>query len=275
MKKDYYKVLGVNKGASDEDIKKAYRALSKKYHPDVNPNGEDKFKEIAEAYDVLSDTTKKNKYNNDDGFDFSNYSDFFNTFYNSHDRHHDWDHINKGGDIKLTVRVSLDEIHKGGTKVINYKRQVNGYKFVQDTSETINLTHLSESTPITIRGRGHESLYGSPGDLHVNFVVSPHRHFIKEGYNLKCTLKLRYDQLILGGKVDVPTIDDTKIRITIPKKSKTGDVLRITGKGLNDLTNDKRGNMNIVLELKTPKDITPEELDLIEQIKNLYEGVAK
>jgi molecular chaperone DnaJ len=327
---NYYDVLGVTKDATQDDIKKAYRKLSKIHHPDKNDGNkesEDKFKDISEAYEVLSDETKRKQYDRF-GSDFkqkesnhSRYEDFFRqqkrqVFYGQH--------------IKLDVKLTLEEILTGLNKTINYKRNIpcnecdskggsdmincyscNGTGYMIKTYQTMlgavhetltcpscngsgetystqcktckgNGVNLEiETIEITIphgvkhgngyemMGKGHGIKNGLPGNLHIIISETPHKLFTRIDDNLELKINLTYPQLVLGDKVEIPTIDGGKVKITIPEYSDIGTNLKVIGKGLKKYGTETYGNLLVVLHLIIPKSLTKEEKTLLEKLKKL------
>lgn len=323
-KKDYYKILGVEKNASENEIKKAYRKIAKENHPDVNPNNKEaeaKFKEAAEAYETLSDENKRkaydnlntsgNRFNNPFGFDFGNKRN-----------------IPKGESIVLNIRLTLEEIHKGETKNYKYQRNVscddcnglggtdiencsmcNGsgvyeqitrtqFGYIQNVQDCPKCNGVGEepknkcntckgsgvnnkeqeislmipkgvvdNMTTIMKGSGHSIKGGVDGDLYFKIIQEPHNEYIRNGNDLSTKLPINYSQLILGDKVEINTIDGTKIRITIPKFSKIEDILRVPNKGMSIFNNNGRGDLLIELKLKIPTSIDKDTEELINKLK--------
>ena len=336
-KRDYYEILGLNKNATQSDIKKAYRKLAKEKHPDSGGN-EDEFKEIGEAYSVLSDETKKNKYDRFGhdapkmgGFD-SNFSDMFNHFgFNPRNESRN----RKGQDSRINIKLTLEEIFEGGTKKIKYNRKTacgtcnsvggKGVKNCQHCNgQGVTIEHIR--TPLGIMQNmvtcnvcgGHGTTYttecgdcggqgvinkeetieiripvgvhdgmsmafaglgqaiknGTSGSLMVVFTEIPHKKFVRNGNDLKLNIKLPYQTLVLGGKIDLETIDTSKIKITIPKYNNIGDTLRISGKGMKHLNSDYKGDLMVVLDIDMPKEIDDKTREILENLKNINEIVV-
>ena len=149
-----------------------------------------------------------------------------------------------------------------------------GIEYKEDIIEINIPKGISENEVLQYMGMGNAIRDGIPGSLLVRIVISNHKDFVRNGNDLRYLLKLNYHQLVLGDKVEIPTIDGNNIAIDVPKHSKIGDNLRISGKGLPILNTNNRGNLIITLDIKMPENIGDEEMELIKKIKNLYENVA-
>lgn len=326
-KRDYYEILGITKTATEDEIKKAYRAIAMKYHPDKNPNNseaEEKFKEAAEAYEVLSNPDKKNKY---DRFGHDKSTDYMAEFmrrsgFGGH-------RVRKGQDMTLTVKLTLEEIFTGTTKKFKYNRHktctpcfgVGGTdkttcqncggsgvitevlntpvgQFVTNTTchvcdgegtvvknkcttcngngtvlgeEMIDITipaGIIDGMAFIMKDKGHGIINGIYGDLIIKIMELSHPKYIRNGNDIRTKLELTYSQMILGDKVEIPTIEGGLIRVTVEKYTKVGEVLRIQNKGLKQLNNEAiRGDMLIEITLKMKNNMTEEEIKLIEELK--------
>lgn len=346
-KKDYYEVLGVDRSAPESEIKKAYRTLSKKYHPDLNPDNkeaEENFKMIAEAYETLSNPEKKSNY---DRFGHGQPSQGGNPFTNMDDilRNFGFGNGNPfgqrnngprfGQDLKLNLKLTLEEIFLGVNKKIKYTRNQacgscngdggTGRKSCPNCNGAGNVVNvirtpigvmqnveqcsvcsgqgyvventcrecsgngilrkeqemsvdiprgMKEENSLVYNGMGNAVKSGQPGKLVIGITELPHSHFVRMNNDLKLNLKLTYPELVLGGKVELPVIDGGKIRVTIPEYSNIGDNLRINNKGLFPINEDRRGDMIINLDIDMPKQISDEERNIINNLKNLNEKVA-
>jgi molecular chaperone DnaJ len=319
-RKDYYAILNVSKDASADDIKKSYRDLAKKFHPDRNPNNkeaEEKFKEISEAYEILSDVDKRKRYDNNDmfsGFGFSG---------RPAQRA-----VRVGENIKLNIKLTLEEIFSGVKKTYKYKRndscstcdghggtdsktcgtcngtgavmQVfntpigqirqafecpqchgvgetyktectdckgSGVKLVEETID-VNIPYgVLDGSTFVLGGKGHSIRGGRPGDLFCVVNEIPNHKFIRDGKNLKTNLKLSYPQLVLGDKVEIETIDGSKIRVSVPEYSQVDTNLKIVGKGMKEYKTDNRGDLIINVGIDIPKKIDEETRELLEKLK--------
>ena len=330
-KRDYYEVLGLNKSATADEIKKSYRKLCKLYHPDKN-NGskeaEDKFKEVSEAYEVLSDNDKKVNYDRfgHNGSRMNRQSRYQHTNFTRPHR--------TGNDMQLLVKLTLEEIHNGVKKTYKYKRndkcadcngvgghdshdcndcggsgiivqtfntpfgqisqQIpcytcegigltydkqctschgNGVKPTEETIEVEIPSGVVEDMVFVMSGKGHGIKGGDNGDLHIKIHELPHNTYLRSGNDLKMTLKLQYPNLILGGKVDIDTIDGGKIRMNIPEYSDVGSQLRIQNKGLKSFNSELRGDVLITLGVDIPKTLDDDTKALIIDLKEKLENV--
>ena len=212
--KDYYKILGVSRDASSDEIKKAYRKLSKQYHPDVNPDGGDKFKEIGEAYGVLSDETKKQQYDNPNPFTGGGGSmeDFFNMF--NQQSQQQQRRKPKAPDKILNVDINPIESYKGAEKEISYQ--------VRSSCETCRGTGGDREVCGTCQGHGRvRQKFGS--GMFAQVVESDCPQCRGEGYNIinPC--------FSCGGQKTKPLF--TNVKVNIPNNVDSGDFLRLQGKG--------------------------------------------
>ncbi|QNU67721.1 DnaJ domain-containing protein [Ruminiclostridium herbifermentans] len=299
---DYYSALGLEKNASQDEIKKAYRKLAKKYHPDVNPGNkkaEEKFKQISEAYEVLSDPEKRKKYdafgnatNFTNGYDFdpsqfgrnvryeyrtsgsSNRSDFFNMFFgeNGFDFESIFSNIGassrrknysyNGEDIETQIELTIEEGFKGSEKRITLKNQKG------DKSLTFKVPKgVRDGEKIRLNGQGEHGVNGGKnGDLYLVVKLKPNDKFAIEGNNLTTSLDIMPWEAALGGEKTVETLDG-KILIKIPAGIQTDSKIRIQGKGYTD-RNGVRGDLYIKVRIVNPVIINGE-------MKVLYEKLRK
>lgn len=335
QKRDYYEVLGVAKEASADDIKKAYRKVAMQYHPDRNPgdkSAEEKFKEAAEAYEVLSDADKKTQYDrfghnsNHQGQGFDPMREFFARGGFSQRR---------GTDLQLLIKLTLEEIFTGTTKKYKYKRYDNcsschgkggttmktcptcngmgqviqkintpagimsigmecpscfgaceiaegvcttcngeGINLIDDEVEFVIPAGIADNTRVGMAGKGNSVKNGTSGNLIITIMEIPHDLFTRNGNDLRMSVELTYPEIILGCKIEVPTIEGTKIRVSIPEYAKVGDTFKIQHKGLKQMGSTNRGDLLLIVDLRVPTKVTGRERELIEELKNLDEKVA-
>ncbi|MCX7842416.1 MAG: DnaJ domain-containing protein [Clostridia bacterium] len=300
--KDYYSILGLDKNASQEDIKKAYRKLAKKYHPDTNPGNkqaEEKFKDVNEAYEVLSDPEKRKKYDNfgneynfQNGYDFDpsqfgfgknvkyefrtgggmDHSDFFNMFFGGgFDFDSLFDHAGmnknkrhsayKGEDIEAELEITPEEGFHGAEKKIS----IRGHMGVKNLSFKIP-KGVKDGQRIRLQGQGEEGLNGGQnGDLFLNIRIKPSERFTLEGNDLTTTLNIMPWDAALGSETSVDTIDG-RILVKIPAGIQTDSKVRVAGKGYVDGTG-KRGDLYLKVRIVNPSHITNEMKGLYEKLR--------
>jgi curved DNA-binding protein len=290
--RDYYEVLGVKKGASIEELKKAYRKLAVKYHPDKNPGdsqAEERFKEINEAYAVLSDPKKKEQY---DQFGSSNFhqrfsqEDIFRGFdvgdmfkdqgYGTEDlfsrlfgdamrrqRHGGGPGrmAAKGEDYNMEVQVTFRDSYDGAEKRIAYLRDG-----VREELSVKVPAGIEDGGKLRVAGKGGNGRHGGPaGDIYLTVKVGADPHFEREGSDIMLPLEVRFSEAALGGAVDVPTMQGTK-RIKIPAGIQSGTKVRLKGLGFHQMGKKERGDMYVRIAVHVPEKLTPRQHELVEQL---------
>ncbi|MFT6899147.1 MAG: curved DNA-binding protein [Paraglaciecola sp.] len=299
--KDYYQILGIKEDADIKEIKKAYRKLALKYHPDMNAadNAEEKFKEIAEAYEVVKDPKRRAEYDElrkyggapgqgfepppgwqgqrgGDGFSGGeqDFSDFFNSIFGGHDRGFQQGgrpkaRVNKGQDVELEVPIFLEDTLSGEAKTIEFMvpSRVNGQ--VSQVKKTLKVkipVGVSDGERVRIKGQGAESQGKGPnGDLYLHIRLVPHPLFDVQGHNLFITVPVAPWEAALGTKITMPTLTG-KITLNIAKNSQSGQKLRVKGKGLKSKTGV--GDLFAVIKV-----VMPPSTD--EQINTLWQQLAE
>ncbi len=356
QKRDYYEVLGVDKNATEDQIKKAYRTIAIKYHPDRNPGNkeaEEKFKEAAEAYDVLHDPQKRQQY---DQFGFNgptggfgdfgasmNMDDIFSMFgdifggragFGGFGGGHRGKQQHRGSDLRLKVKLSLNEIAHGVTKkfkvrkdvvcshchgtgaedgsgtetcptchgsgvithttqsifgmmqtqgvcptcqgegqVIKHKCHQCGGTGVEKGEEVVEIkipAGVAEGMIVNVPGKGNAGhRKGVNGDIQVFVEEEPNDTFIRDDNDLIYNLLLDFPTAALGGDVEIPTIEGTKLRVKMEPGTQPGKTLRLRGKGLPAVQGYGRGNGDLVVNVSVfiPKTLSREEKEAIEQFK--------
>lgn len=297
--KDYYTTLGVNKNATPEEIKRAYRKLARKYHPDLNPGdqqAEARFKEINEAQEVLSDPEKRQKYDQfgqywhqagqgvppprgasvgAEGFDFDQYADF-DSFIN--DLLGRFGTGGRAGGRTYTYRTPTGQPSGFETPrdteaaiALTFPEAYHGtQKQLQLDSEIINVRIPPGAKPgsrIRVPGKGRPSPFSQQrGDLYLTIEVLPHPFFRFEGDNIACDLPIRPDEAVLGAQIQVPTPDGS-VTLKIPPAVRSGQSLRLRGKGWRK-PQGRRTDLIVKLQIVPPKDLDPIEREAYETIQS-------
>ncbi len=282
--KDYYEVLGVAPDVDDKTLKTAYRKLARKYHPDVSKeaDAEARFKEVAEAYDVLRDPHKRAEYDQvrlyqqqgerfqvppdwqpGSGDDYSDphagfgadHSDFFESLFGAAGRSQQGGFARRGRDIELELPLFLEESQAGSTKPLSFtlpQRDELGRR-VGETTKTRNVKIPAGSTDgerIRLKGQGEPGVGGAEaGDLYLVIRLVPHPLFDVDGQDLVVSVPLAPWEAALGAKVQVPTLDG-QIMLSIPPGSQNGARLRVRGKGL--VGKAGQGDLHALLKVVMP-----------------------
>ena len=284
--RNYYEMLGVNKNASSSEIKKAYRTLAIRYHPDRNLGNkaaEEKFKDINEAYEILSDQTRRVQYDqsisrknfiNKTGFGNGNFGrdNGFKTRAGATDqrtrlRVDDQDYrpgktkrsrvVNSRParrDIEAKLTLGLNEAYRGGKRKI---RLEDGRSLEVDMP-----TGMFNGQRIRLKGQGIEG-----GDLYLKITVARHPFFEIQGENIYCQIPVTPTEAILGSAIEVPTIDGL-VKVSVPNGVRSGQRLRLANKGYFDRSGT-RGDQLVEIEIVTPKEITAQEKELYEKLRSI------
>jgi len=288
---DYYKVLGVEKSSSADDIKKAFRKLAVKYHPDRNPgdkSAEDKFKDLNEAYAVLSDPQKKEQYDTygSSGFHkqysqediFRNF-DFGGTFRDMGmgggddifsrifgggargGRRGFNDGPQKGPDHEMETDISFRDAAQGAEKVIAFRRNS-----VREELKVKIPAGVENGSKIRITGKGGQGGAGSPaGDLFLIIRVLPDPVFVRDGGDLIVERSIPLTAACLGISLDVPTLDGDK-RIKVPAGIQPGTKIRLKGCGIKQLGSNAKGDLYVKIAIHVPEALNEQQKRLIEEL---------
>jgi curved DNA-binding protein len=286
-KKDYYEVLGVPRSADAKDLKAAYRKLARKHHPDVNPGNkasEEKFKEISEAFAVLSDPDKRAKYDRggheafEPGFDpfqgvqfdFGDLglSDLFELFGGGRSRGGGGSRRpGRGQDLQLEMSLPFADAVHGTTVETTIPRGS-----MQDRVKVRIPPGIEDGGRVRIPGKGLPGRGGGPaGDAYVNIRVEPHPLFRREGHDLLCDVPIGIARAILGGEVEVPTLDG-KATIKLPGGTRSGQRFRLKGRGVPQHGGRGAGDLYAVVQIVTPKSLDGRSRELIEEFARLNPG---
>jgi molecular chaperone DnaJ len=299
-KKDFYSLLGVQRTSSADEIKKAYRRLAMKYHPDKNPgdkSAEDMFKEISHAYEVLSDPQKRAAYDNPRPFagagqgrpgqpnpfgdiDFTQYGGAAGGAYTSQSAYDLFDEMfgdifgartqrgpikTRGADLRYNLAVTFEEAASGIEKPVRFIRTSEGREVP---------AHLLVAVPAGVRPGQRLKLRdegdpgqngGQPGDLYVVVEISKHPLFTREGNDVHMELPVNFVDAILGTEVEVPTLFG-KANVKVPPNSHPGQTFRLRAKGFPELNSNRTGDMLLKVVIDIPKNFTEEQIDLLRKL---------
>lgn len=288
-KRDYYEILGVSKSASDDEIKKAYRKLAVKYHPDKNPGdkaAEEKFKEISEANEVLSDKQKRARYDQfghagvggAGGDPFAGGNPFGGNYnFNGQSFNFDFgggglDDIlgsifgfggsrrpARGADYRSSLTISFEDAIFGTTKTITVDGKSIKLKIPQG---------IDDGMSIRLAGRGGAAPEGGEkGDLYVQIRVKPHKHLTREGAIILSEEKISMVDAALGCEIDVETVDG-KITMKVPAGTQSGTPFKLSGHGVPFRADGDRGPQIVTVIVETPKNLTKKQKELLAEFKS-------
>ncbi len=345
-KRDYYEVLGVARGASPDELKKAYRKLAMQFHPDRNPgdtDAEHAFKEVNEAYEILKDEQKRAAYDRyghrafenggngrAGGFDFefaSGFSDIFDEMFGEFmGGRRSAQGAMRGADLRYNMQITLEEAFAGVKTTIEVPTAVvcetchgsggkdgsepvtcntcrgtgkiraqQGFftieracptchgqgRVIKDPcpscsgagrvqrSKTLQVAipaGVEEDTRIRLSGEGEAGMRGAPpGDLYIFLSLKPHRIFQREGADIYCTVPIPMTTAALGGSVEVPAIDGSRVSVDIPRGTQTGAQFRQKGKGMSVLRSPARGDMFVRCVIETPVNLSKRQQELLRE----------
>jgi DnaJ-class molecular chaperone len=321
--KDYYAALGVSKSASEKEIKKAYRKLARKYHPDVNPgnkDAEEKFKLVSEAHDVLTNPDKRKIYDEfgDEGLragfdpeqarrygqwqqfagsrrggpDRTYYTDF--SFDGGNVKYSGFEDLfkdlfggaggpgagpyatrgpRKGTDVESTLEIDfLTAINGGTTRVTLEKAPMEGGAPQRDTIDVKVPEGVDDGSRIRLAGKGAPGIDGGPpGDLFVTIRVRPHPLLKRDGDSLRLEVPVTVGEAMKGAEISVPTLTGP-VQLKVPRGTRSGQVLRLKGKGAPNLKTKTRGDMYVTIRVQVPSTRDSDALKAAEVLDRFYEG---
>jgi curved DNA-binding protein len=300
--KDYYEMLGVSKTASDDEIKRAYRKLAMKYHPDRNANkkeAEERFKELNEAYAVLSDKEKRKQYDTfgkegfhqrfsqEDIFRGFDFEDIFSSLFGGRGRREsrsggrggfDFGDIfsrayqggarspQKGQDALYELPITLEEAAFGGEKRISIPK--NG------KVEEINVripAGIPSGKKLRVAGKGMEGRSGGPaGDLYLQISIRPHPVFDREGDDITVETEIGFSEAVLGTTIEVPTLEGTK-KVKVPPGTQSHTKMRLRSLGVPHFQGTGKGDEYVKVIVRVPKRVNDKSRKLIEELSK--EGI--
>lgn len=298
--KDYYEILGVGREATDDQIKKAYRKLARKFHPDVSdsPDAEKRFKEVGEAYEVLKDPEKRAAYdqvgsNWQAGQDFrpppdwgagggfpgggystvdaSQFSDFFETLFGGGGgggfRTAGGPFDGRGEDIDAKVTIDLEDAYRGATRQLTLQSpEATPDGRITRRTRTLNVRipkGIKQGQKIRLAGQGGQGFGGEPGDLYLEIEFSTHRHYRVDGADVHLDLPVAPWEAGLGATVKIPTPVGT-VDLKVPAGSQQGRKLRLKGRGIPAKT---PGDLYLVLQIALPPASDPKSKKMYEQMQ--------
>jgi len=297
--KDYYKIMGVSENAEADAIRKAYRKLARKYHPDVSKeaDAEQHFKEVGEAYEVLKDKDKRAEYDQlrkmgardrdgsfrpppgwqarsgggqSDFADAGDFSDFFSSIFGAAGAGAQQTgrarqaYRQRGEDVHSKLALLLDEAYKGGEKSISFQvHETDAQGFLRSRRKTLKVkipAGVTRGRQIRLKGQGGPGIGGGEsGDLFIEIELAPHPLFVVDGKHLQLTVPIAPWEAALGAAIRIPALDGD-LNIKVPPGSSGGQKLRLAGKGLAG------GDLIVILRITMPKQHSDKARDLYQQL---------
>ena len=295
---DYYRVLGIDRDASEQQIKRAYRNLAKRYHPDRNqddPQATVRFKRVLQAYEVLSDLEKRAMYDRFGRADFASapggggggpgggvgFSDFADLFGQAPGGRGGWSDVVeqfvgrvgrprgraahkaavRGGDIERDIQLTFDQAVEGTTLSFRMTRE--------GSTQTLDVRipqGVSEGQRIRLRGKGGPGVGGGgPGDVYIVCRVAAHRYFERRENDIYLTVPISITEAALGARVTLPTLNGMTT-VTIPAGTASGRKLRLKGQGVFDARSNTRGDEYVVIRIVPPKQLDDRQRELAEAL---------
>ncbi len=286
---DYYKILGIEKTASEEDIKKAYRKLARQLHPDLNPNDKDahhKFQQVNEANEVLSDPEKRKKYDQY-GKDWQHADQFQQQRQSQHNSRYSGDQFTGDDDSDFSnffesmfggSRRSRQTKFRGQDYNAELKLSLTGAMETHQQTLAVNGKNIRITIPagvengqvIKLKGYGAPGVNGGPaGDLYITFSIAVNPHFKRSGNDLYTTANIDLYTAMLGGETTIDTLKG-KVKLKVNPETQYGTKIRLKGKGFPVYKKEgETGDLYVTYEVKLPTNLTEEQKALFTQLSNL------
>ncbi len=299
--KDYYQILGLADSASQDEIKRSYRKLARKYHPDVSKeaNAEAQFKEVSEAYEALKDEEKrtaydqlrKHGYRQGEEFrpppdwhaqsagqqhefhaeDMAGFSDFFKNIFgeeftgaSSGGQFHRQQDM-QGGDRNAQINITLQEAFQGGKKRVQFQSPERDGQHIVMRERKLDISipaGVNDGQQLRLKGLGETGSAGRAGDLYLEVNIDPHHHYVLDGKDINLTLPVTPWEAALGASVSTPTLAG-KVKLNIPPGSQAGNKLRLKGRGMPGST---AGDQYVILQIVNPNPLDDATRALYEQL---------
>lgn len=281
-KRDCYEVLGVSKSASEKEIKKAYKKLAMKYHPDRNPSNPvaaNNFREVKAAYEIVGDEEKRQQYDDfgHSAFDenghgharhggfgqqHGGFDDIFGGMFNQRQQQRYQPQPEKGSDIIASIEIPLEKAVEGCVQQVKLPNNPQ----LLDVSIPAGIDHGQR---IRVNGKGNPGSLGGPhGDLLVEIHLLEHDTFVRKGQDLYCKIDTPFTTAALGGNLKVPTFTGY-LNIKIPEGTQAGRKFRIKGKGIASMKGNTVGDLIYEVVIPTPTELTEQQRALLEQLAAL------
>ena len=301
-KQDLYQILGCARDADEDAIRKAYRKLARKHHPDVNPNdkaAEDKFKDLSHAYSVLSDAEKRRNYDefgeialaggfdaeaarraregfgggggrsggfgDAEGVPFEGLDDLFANLFERQGGGRGRMR-GRGADVEAELELDFLDAARGAEQRLTLARPQPDGSLRQETVTVRIPPGVADGGRLRIPGKGGPGVGGGPaGDLHARIRVRPHRFFRRDERNLLVDVEVSVREATLGAKVEVPTLDG-RVTLAIPPGTDSGTKLRVRGKGIPSPSGGKAGDLYAIVQIRVPRAVGAREQELLDEL---------